>query len=251
MILVGNQRGGAKNLALHLLKEENEHVEVHEIRGFTSQNLTSALREADAISRATRCKQYLFSLSLNPPPNENVSVEAFEDAINRVENKLGLTGQPRAIVFHEKEGRRHCHTIWSRIDAKELKAVHLPFTKRKLQEIARELYLEHGWTMPRGLSNSQERDPRNFTLAEWQQAKRTGQNPQVVKTAFQDAWAISDSKSAFINALEERGLNRRVATGAALSRLIIAEKSMQLQNGRALKPGKLEIAWVMRMSCPA
>ncbi|MFZ2168763.1 MAG: hypothetical protein WAW61_03895, partial [Methylococcaceae bacterium] len=63
MILVGNQRGGAKNLATHLLKEENEHVEVHEIRGFASQNLAAALKEADAISRATRCKQFLFSLS--------------------------------------------------------------------------------------------------------------------------------------------------------------------------------------------
>ena len=34
MILVGNQRGGAKDLADHLLKQENEHVEVHELRGF-------------------------------------------------------------------------------------------------------------------------------------------------------------------------------------------------------------------------
>ena len=38
MILVGNQRGRAKNLAQHLLKEENEHVEVHELRGFASEN---------------------------------------------------------------------------------------------------------------------------------------------------------------------------------------------------------------------
>ena len=67
MILVGNQRGGAKDLALHLLKQENEHVEVHEVRGFASHNLTAALNEAYAISRATRCKQFLFSLSLNPP----------------------------------------------------------------------------------------------------------------------------------------------------------------------------------------
>jgi hypothetical protein len=59
--------------------------------------------------------------------------------------------------------------------------------------------------MPRGLANSHEHDPRNFTLAEWQQAKRTGQNPQAIKTAFQDAWAISDSKAAFINAQENRG----------------------------------------------
>jgi hypothetical protein len=205
MILVGNQRGEAKNLALHLLKDENEHVEVHEIRGFASQNLISALKEADAISRATRCKQFLFSLSLNPPPQENVPIEDFEDAINRVESRFGLEGQPRAIVFHEKEGRRHCHAVWSRIDAKELKAVPLAFTKKKLQEVARELYLEHGWTMPRGLAVNHECDPRNFSLAEWQQAKRTGNDPRLIKAAFQDAWAISDSRTALISALEERG----------------------------------------------
>ncbi len=102
MILVGNQRGGAKDLALHLLKQENEHVEVHEVRGFASNNLMAALNEAYAISRATRCKQFLFSLSLNPPKNENVSTETFEHTIDRVEEKLDLTDQPRAIVFHEK-----------------------------------------------------------------------------------------------------------------------------------------------------
>jgi hypothetical protein len=121
MILVGNQRGGAKNLALHLLKEENEHVEVHEVRGIASQNLLAVLNDAQAISRATRCKQYHYSLSLNPPPDQNVPIENFEDAINWVEIRLGLTSQPRAIVFHEKEGRRHCHAVWSRIDADELK----------------------------------------------------------------------------------------------------------------------------------
>ena len=123
MILVGNQRGGAKDLALHLLKQENEHVEVHGVRGFASQNLMAALNEAHAISRATRCKQFLFSLSLNPPKDENVSTETFKQTIDRVEEKLGLTNQPRAIVFHEKNGRRHCHAVWSRIKVDEMKAV--------------------------------------------------------------------------------------------------------------------------------
>jgi len=45
MILHGNQRGGSKNLALHLLKEENDHVDVHELRGFISDDLVSALNE--------------------------------------------------------------------------------------------------------------------------------------------------------------------------------------------------------------
>lgn len=51
MILVGNQRGNAKNLALHLLKDENERVEVNDLRGFCSDNLASALNESYAMSR--------------------------------------------------------------------------------------------------------------------------------------------------------------------------------------------------------
>ncbi len=40
MILKGNQRGGASNLARHLLKrEENEHVTLHELRGFCADDL--------------------------------------------------------------------------------------------------------------------------------------------------------------------------------------------------------------------
>ncbi|OSQ46945.1 relaxase/mobilization nuclease domain-containing protein [Thalassospira alkalitolerans] len=210
MILVGNQRGGARDLARHLMKEENERVEVAELRGFIADDLDGAFQESYAMSRATKCKQFLFSLSLNPPKGADVSQQQFMSAIKRTETKLGLSGQPRAIVFHEKRGddgemRRHAHAVWSRIDVEEMKAIPLPHSKRKMQDISRDLYLEHGWKMPRGLAVSGQRDPRNFTLAEWQQAKRIKEDPREIKAAFQDAWAISDSKIAFTHALQERG----------------------------------------------
>lgn len=210
MILVGNQRGGARDLARHLMKSENERVEVAELRGFVADDLDGAFQESYAISRGTQCKQFLFSLSLNPPKGAEVSDEQFMTAISRAEAKLDLTDQPRAIVYHEKRGadgkmRRHAHAVWSRIDIEEMKAVPLPHSKRKLQDVARDLYLEHGWTMPQGLAVSGARDPRNFSLAEWQQAKRIKKDPRTIKAAFQDAWAISDSKPAFTHALQERG----------------------------------------------
>ncbi|MGJ7043649.1 hypothetical protein J2Y63_006935 [Shinella sp. BE166] len=205
MILVGNQRGGAKELALHLLKDENDHVEIHELRGFVARDLRGAFNEAYTVSRGTRCKQYLFSLSLNPPAMANVRTEDFEAAIARIETELGLTGQPRAIVFHEKGARgRHAHCVWSRIRADDMKAVQLSFTHKKLMRIARELYIEHRWKMPRGLAQSTASDPRNFTLAQWQQAKRSSQDPRAIKTAIQDAWAISETKDALRQASEER-----------------------------------------------
>ncbi|MEO8656444.1 MAG: relaxase/mobilization nuclease domain-containing protein, partial [Ramlibacter sp.] len=206
MILKGSQRSGARQLAVHLLNErDNEHVEVHELRGFASDDLISAFREAEAVSRGTRAKQFLFSLSLSPPPREQVSIEQFERAVDAAERKLGLAGQPRAIVFHEKEGRRHAHVVWSRIDVEQMKAINLPHFKRRLQEVSRELYREHGWTMPRGLIASRERDPHNFTRSEWEQAKSAKQDPKALKAMFQQCWAASDSGLAYRAALTERG----------------------------------------------
>ena len=206
MILVGNQRGGAQRLARHLLSPENEHVHVHEISGFTAETLPGAFNEAYAVSRGTRCKQFLYSMSLNPPEGRAVTDEDFEQAVTKAEARLGLTGQPRAIVFHEKEGRRHCHAVWSRIDAEQMKAIPLSYSKSKLQEVSRELFREHGWQMPRGLMERGQADPRNFTLEQWQQAKRVGRHAGDLKRAMQDAWAVSDSRVGFEAALQDQGL---------------------------------------------
>ncbi len=189
MILKGSQRGNAAQLARHLLNDkDNEHIALHEVRGFLSEDLANALAEADAIAKGTRCKQFLFSLSLSPPEIENVPIEVFETAIEMIEQKLGLDDHPRAIVFHEKEGRRHAHAVWSRIDAETMTAKNLPFFKSKLMDISKELYLEHGWDMPKGFIDRELKNPLNFSLSEWQQAKRIKQDPRLIKAMFRECW---------------------------------------------------------------
>lgn len=206
MILKGSQRGSGQNLAAHLMKtEDNEHLELHQMRGFASDNLKDAFKEIEAISRGTKCQQYLFSLSLSPPEGASVPVAEFDSAIDRVEERLGLQGQPRAIVFHEKESRRHAHCVWSRIDAETMTARHLSLYKTRLMSLSRDLYLENGWKMPRGLEAPGERSSQNFTLAEWQQAKRQGMDPRWIKQALQDYWSRSDSLPSLERALGERG----------------------------------------------
>jgi hypothetical protein len=206
MILKGSQRGGGRDLAAHLMRtDDNEHVRVHELRGFAAEDLRGAFKEVEAVSLGTRCRQYLFSLALSPPEGASVPVEVFEATLARIEDRLGLEGQPRAVVFHEKEGRRHAHCVWSRIDAETMTARPLPFFKNRLMEISRDLYLEHGWHMPRGMVNKLQRDPTSFTLAEWQQAKRLGQDPRWLKAPVQECWKASDGRPAFEQALQERG----------------------------------------------
>lgn len=206
MILKGNQRAGGGQLARHLLNDQdNDHVAIHDLRGFISEDLNGAFTEAFAVSQGTRCKQFLFSLSLNPPENARVPITVFEEAIDKIEERLGLSNQPRAIVFHEKEGRRHAHCVWSRIDTAEMKAINLPHYKMRLRDISRQLFLENDWRMPRGLQNAQERDPLGFSQAEHQQAKRTEQSASAIKKVFKECWAASDSAVSFAHALEECG----------------------------------------------
>jgi hypothetical protein len=237
MILNGSQRGGHGDLARYLMKPENEQVEVHQMRGFVSDTIAGAFKEAHAISRGTKCRQFLFSLSLSPPETENVPVKVFDGAIDTIEHKLGLTGQPRVIVFHEKQGRRHAHCIWSRIDAKKMTAINLPHTKLKLSDVSRQLYIEHGWTMPDGLIDRTLRNPLNFDRKEWFQAKRIKQDPRDVKGLFQQCWSASDSGKAFKQAMEERGYflargDRRAVVALDVHGEIYAVGQRQIQGCR-------------------
>lgn len=206
MILKGSQRAGASALADHLMNgRDNEHVTVLQIRGFVADDLDGALSEAHAISTATQCKQFMFSLSLNPPQDHIASEQEFLDAANRAEQTLGLSNQPRAIIIHEKEGRRHAHVVWSRIDVDEMKAINLPHFKNKLRDVSRDLFLDHGWVLPDGLATYGNRNPLNFTLAEWQQAKRQDVDPREIKQMFGEIWERSDTLKSFSNAVSERG----------------------------------------------
>lgn len=140
MILKASQRGGDAALAAHLLNtNDNDHVEVHAINGFISNDVAGAFQEIKAVAQATKCKQYMFSLSLSPPEDAMVSNEEFMDAIDQSMKRTGLSGQPHVIIFHEKHGRRHAHLVVSRIDIHTMKAINLSFFKERLCDLSREL----------------------------------------------------------------------------------------------------------------
>jgi Relaxase/Mobilisation nuclease domain len=82
-----------------------------------------------------------------------VATEAdFLRAAEAAEERLGLQNHPRAIVIHEKHGRRHAHAVWSRIDPETMRATNMAFYKQKLTTLSRELYLEHDWPLPAGMN---------------------------------------------------------------------------------------------------
>lgn len=232
MILKAAQRSGAKALATHLLNaQDNEFVEVHEVRGFISDDVTGAFKEVQAIAKGTKCRQPFFSVSFNPPANVSVDIPAFGDAIERVEQAAGLQGQPRVVIFHEKDGRRHAHAVWSRIDAQTMTAKNMPFYKNRLMAVSRELFFDHGWKMPRGLMDRSQTSPTNVTLAEWQSAKRRGRSAIDQKALIRQCWSISDCVVSFSAALAEHGY--RLAQGDRRSHVVVAPDGEVIAVARA------------------
>ena len=214
MILKGNQRAGGDDLASHLMNlYDNDTMELAQIRGTLAQDLHGALAEFEAYAAGTRCKQALYSLSINP--SEPMTRPQYYAAIDRIEDGLGLAGQPRAVVFHVKGGREHCHVVWSRIDTVKMRAVQLSHDHQKLRFIAQELGQELGHQLPDGLARNRGAERfaagSSIDLRERAQADRAGLSAETRRAEITAAFRESDSAQAFVNALRERGY--RLAQG--------------------------------------
>jgi hypothetical protein len=211
MVPKASQRSNGQQLAIHLLNaHDNERVEVVHIRGAVARDLPGAFEEWHAVSAATRCKKYLYSLSINPDPRQGpLNRHQYKDYIRRVENKLGLAAQPRAIVFHSKEGREHCHVVWSRIIPDQLKAVQISHDRKSLQTITRRFAKDHGLTLPDNMSPGGSRkdssSPSNVSLHERHQQERTGISRQERVHEITQLWQHTDTGQTFVSALEQAG----------------------------------------------
>lgn len=210
MIPFGSQRASGQELATHLLNaQDNEQIEIAELRGARPDDLHGAFAQWRRQARErTRCRKYLYSLSINPDPAQGPLTRAqYADYIARVEAKLGLTDQPRAVVFHIKHGREHCHVVWSRIDAAAGRAVQISFDRTKLMAVTRAFARDHGLRLPEGYYREPGEPPENaqVSLYEKVQEDRTGLTKEQRIAEVTGAWQRSDSPKAFVRALEELG----------------------------------------------
>lgn len=125
------ERAGGDDLATHLMNEfDNKRIEVGKIRG--TDHLHGAFGEYEALASGTRCTEH--SLSINP--SAPISREQYYTAIDRIEQRLGLSGHAHAVVFHVKHGREHAHVVWCRIDTAKMRAVQLSHDRQKLRSVA-------------------------------------------------------------------------------------------------------------------
>jgi hypothetical protein len=115
IIINGASRCNGGWWAKHLSNTEaNERVEVIGYSGLSATTMREAFREMEALAVGTQCDNYFYQANINPRADEVLTPQQWREAIDTLESNLGLAGQPRFVVQHEKEGRVHHHIVWSR-----------------------------------------------------------------------------------------------------------------------------------------
>lgn len=208
MIIGGLQTGNTKWLAAHLQNTaDNQTIELAEISGTIAVDIDGALAEFDAYTRGTRAKEGVYAAFINPP--EKLTREQYFRAIDVIEQRLGLTGQPRIVLFHEKAGREHCHIAWSRIDTEAMKAIPLSHDRQKLRRCAQELAAEFGTELPPGLAEDRGaerfKEPPQPTRAEKAMEASSGLSREERRSLITACYKCADSSLSFVNALEAAG----------------------------------------------
>jgi Relaxase/Mobilisation nuclease domain len=209
VIISGGSRCNGSWFARHLRRtDENEQVRLVEIRSMAAVNIPAAFREMHFVASGTFCKNYFYHASINPRETERLTDDQWEQAVDALERNLGLEGQPRFVVEHEKEGRIHRHVVWSRIDADTMTAISDSFTAPIHERTARELEQAFGLEpvescliRDRGTPRP-ERGPKS-----WEKFRgfESGIDPDEVKAEVTALWQQCDSGKAFARALDEAG----------------------------------------------
>lgn len=209
IIINGGSRSAGGWWTKHLgNRDKNERVELIEIAGLDAATVADAFREMEAVSLGTKCTNYFYQANINPRIDESLTPAQWREAVDTLEKNLGLTGQPRFVVEHEKEGRTHRHIVWSRIDTERMIAIPDSLTAAVHERTSRELEIKFG--LERGQSvlvpdREQERPERRPKKWEMFRGEQTGLDPRATGKELAALWQRSDSGQSFKAGLEAAG----------------------------------------------
>ncbi len=193
MIIQGASRSNSAQAVWYLLEKdrgEKETSRLVDVKGTISQNVEGAALEWEAIAAGTRCKEFVYHISINLQEGEHLTPEQWTRAVEHTALRLGLENNQRIVVEHQKEGRGdHQHVIFNRIDPEKGKAVNMGHDYAKRERSARELEKEFGLEPVKGrlfVLDGAERADRQPKDSDKEQAKRNGVNLKQWRVEIRD-----------------------------------------------------------------
>jgi hypothetical protein len=234
-MISGAERGkGGDALARHLLKPENDSVEVLSPRGLGSPDLVGQVRELVALSLGGRTDRPVYHVHADPDPAIADNDGARRRFWSLFEAEFQLTGQPFCGATHVKHGRRHEHRVYSLVRPSGA-VVDVGYDYLRRERCARVVEFEFGMPVPTPSKHSRAivkalREQGRADVADWMEAsgtteaarpvarltpqerliqERTGVDLDDLRAAALAAWRESADGAGFVEALRRRGLDLR------------------------------------------
>lgn len=211
MIIKGGSRAAPGQLARHLQRlDTNDEVTILELQSLNS-DLAEAFRDWQTLVEGTRGVKGLYHANIDPAEQYTMTAEQWQRTVEVLEKELGLEGQDRAVVLHQKYGREHLHVVWQRTDLDTMTvrsdSQNYQAHERASQKLEEEFGHDHvpGKHAKRDREKQPEFPKAEANHAEWQQGERTGITAAERKSQITALQQASDGAVAFKAALEEQG----------------------------------------------
>jgi hypothetical protein len=117
-------------------------------------------------------------------------------SVDLLEQELALTGQPRAVVLHNKDGKDHLHVVWQRTDLETMKFISDSQNYAAHERVSQILEQEFGHQPVPGKHAKREKKPVD---------EETRARDLHMKETVTRLYQHSDTAQAFKTALEEEG----------------------------------------------
>jgi len=153
MIIESSIRGGAGELAGHLVKAENEFVQFVGSRGTCAIDLESLPIGMDELvdeASLTKVRKPLIHVSASPSmQEESLSTAQWDRVWAAYEKEFGLSRAAYVEVEHLKQGRVHRHRVYARNDGSD-RAPDYSWNRPRQEKVARILEVELGHSLVAG-----------------------------------------------------------------------------------------------------
>lgn len=210
MIIKGKSRAGPSQLARHLGRTDtNERVAVLQLD--SAGTPAEAFRDWQTYTLATNGKLGLYHANIDPDAKYRMTPDQWTRAVDILEEELGLQGQPRAVVMHEKNGREHIHVVWARadMDTMTLRSDSQNYQAHERASLRMEQEFGHEHVPGKHAKRDRDAQPEmpsaEVSHDEWQQAERSGMDHRERKAQVTALHEASDTGPAFKAALEDAG----------------------------------------------
>lgn len=196
MIIKGTEHNSARNLARYLLTaKENETCRLWELRDSASDRLSKSLTDWELIGRCkTKGSKILYHAHIRICDDERMNEGRWHETIEKLEQKLGFTNCPRAVVSHEHAQKGlHVHIVWSRYDPERSSLVKLGNDHQQHHRVARDAENEYGLRPVDQPANDSKTRKRRLSDRDVRVIKERGGDREKLTKFVCAAWAATDT----------------------------------------------------------